>query len=444
MKTTDVYIRNHTRRLDGDELVAVLTDAVALMRLLQTEISVIFPRAYHDFSIFLADFKRGKLWHCERFFFQTPGGSFEWQWHDDILDEQLVLRASVFSRHASLIENYCDQLQKKVGSYGFIRAYQEYLENNIADLSQRNFNTPAEIRRLPKMLNDEQESVVDCQKLPGYNHCYKNLLFTSCWLMYLSKEYGSLLPKEIFQEAQQVESCEFFVTSSQLTMKTKLFANVFNWEHPANLNFQKLYQEQIGLYQLNEANGVGVLVEPMIEYQFSEGEMQSIQYFNRNLQPTYKSQAESFLTRTLNFATQKTKSTRSKGVLNARAYFPYLDETSHQLMAYRVLHPERTVDQGVAAYSFYIQHFLQVELQDEAYKNYQTILVFYVPKDALKTLPLDRLKMRLTGVAMKPARAFLRHNPAITFDLKQGERHLRVVFADQALLTGAGQKEMSI
>lgn len=432
-----VFIYNVSRPLEKNEMRQTLDDALALMRLLSEKITVIAPIYVKNLAGVLDVLKNSGVGLPKYLAFQTDVGCFSFAFEQGCFVEKIYLRGDAFRASSVLLENYCDQLQKNVGLYGFIRSYREYLQNNESAIAKRTFNTAGEINNLPKMKDKEQHSIIDCQKLPGYNHYYRGLLFTSCWVTYISQPYFDFLPRNIFLKAQQVEKISYYHQSPQKTLKTKLFKDIFNWAHPANLKFAKMYQEQLGIYHLGSNNGVGVLVEPMTEYQFFAEGMQSMQYFNAYLQPTYKSQAVHFLSREMNYETKKEKVMRKKGHLNVRAFFPYVNEQSRQLLAYRVLYPERTIDGGASAYLYYIKKYLEVEIVEEDYQNFLPVLVFYIPKTALGLLPLDHIEAELGQVKIKKIRAVLRQTPTLTYDLTHNERKLRIVFANQEQLASS-------
>lgn len=435
-KNNEILVLNVSKKLDAFSLRRAFYDSLTLLRILQRKVQVILP-ANLDFVDFYHAYQGDQELPIGDVHFILAGeeGYFEYKIEKAVLTERLIIQAPLFQRFGNLIEDYCDGFQKKYGAYGYLRSYDEYRQNNERTLAKRSFNSQEELLRLPKLKDDLGNIFIDCQHLPGFDHYFQGLLFTACWIMYYSKEYFQLFPRELFAGVQQVEKVTEFAASPQQTIKTRLFNDPTNWEHPANLKFQQLYRDQLAIHQLSTTNGIGILQEPMVEYNFTEDFLQCIQYFNENQQPTYKSQARFFITRTIDRKTAENKTTVTRGTLNARAYFPWLNEQKNQMMNYRIIDPRYTLDNGVSAYEYYIRHFLEIKINDESYQNFETILVFYLPPQALDNLPLVELQARFRDVEVHVVKALLKHRPAPTFDLKKGDNHLRVVFADYSYLT---------
>ena len=112
--------------------------------------------------------------------------------------------------------------------------------------------------------------------------------------MYFSEYYERVLPLVIIKDAQQVEQIQ---TMEEGVVMVELYRDPFQWDHPANLSYQRLFRDQIGVDQLTWDNGVGILREPFIEYAFGHQLIQTIQYQNDRLQPTVKRKATHFITR---------------------------------------------------------------------------------------------------------------------------------------------------
>ena len=138
-----------------------------------------------------------------------------------------------------------------------------------------------------------KEIVIDCNQFAGYDVFYNGFCLTSCWRMYFSEYYERVLPLVIIKDAQQVEQIQ---TMEEGVVMVELYRDPFQWDHPANLSYQRLFRDQIGVDQLTWDNGVGILREPFIEYAFGHQLIQTIQYQNDRLQPTVKRKATHFIT----------------------------------------------------------------------------------------------------------------------------------------------------
>lgn len=146
------------------------------------------------------------------------------------------------------------------------------------------------------------------------------------------------------------------------------------------MRFQQLFRDQLGISQLSYTNGVGLLKQPYIEFAFEDTVIQTVQYQNEQFQPTKKSDASYFVTRTYNFLTNQYRVNRMKGGLNALAYFPWIDDESERMMNYHILYPELTLDKGLAAFEYYIRDSIEFEIQDMRYKDYTAVLQLFIPK----------------------------------------------------------------
>ncbi|MFD1898961.1 hypothetical protein GQR36_00355 [Enterococcus termitis] len=68
------------------------------------------------------------------------------------------------------------------------------------------------------------------------------------------------------------------------------------------------------------------------------------------------------------------------------------------MMNYRVLNPQMAIDGGLSAYEFYIRQFLEIEILDQKYDEFVSVLRFYLPQEAIKEIPLDALYDKLDDV----------------------------------------------
>lgn len=356
------------------------------------------------------------------------GTEFQIQITNNTLLEQAIIDSNNFLEQATVIEDYLDNRMKNFGIYGYIRSFDDYLSNNIEHLEKRLFNTPSEIKELPKRYTKTQELIVDCNQLAGYDLYYKGLCFTACWKMYITPFYYSLIPKPIFAEVQKVHAVEEL---NEYVVKITLFKDPFRWDLPANLADQRMLRDQLGFDQLAWSNGVGVLREPFIEFAYVGDVIQTVQYQNHFYQPVAKKKATYFVTRGYDIIQKNYTEHRTKGTLNAQAYFPWIDERSKKMMNYRVLDPNLALDKGISAYEFYIRQFLEIEIRDQNYDSFLSVLRFYLPKEALDNLPLEALQYQLDDVNILN----LKKDADVTrFDLQKAKNHLRVIFMDYSHL----------
>lgn len=364
---------------------------------------------------------------------KAQGGEFQLHISKLNLYERMILEGSIFLEHQKMIEDYCDTRMIRNGLYGYIRSLDEYMYNNVETIEKRNFETDSEIAQLPKRYNRDKTVIVDCNQLAGYDVYFKGLCLTSCWKMYYSSLYHQFIPKPIFLEVQQVQSIEEL--DNQL-IKISLFNDPFNWELPVNKKYQRLFRDQMGYDQLAWNNGTGVLRPPFIEYAFVEEVIQTVQYQNSYYQPVEKKQATHFVTRSYDNIRQKYMVNRTKGILNAQAYFPWIDEKSRKMMNYRVMDPKMAIDEGLSAYEFYIRQFLEIEVLDQKYNDFVSVLRFYLPKEAIKQIPLEALWDKLFDVNISNLD---QKESSTRFDLKKAKNHLHVVFLDARYLETVNQ-----
>lgn len=363
----------------------------------------------------------------------SQGGEFQLHISQLNLHELTILNSSIFLTHQNMIEDYCDTQMVRNGIYGYIRSWDDYLYNNVEKIEKRTFESDTEINKLPKRYDSKKTVIIDCNQLAGYDIYFKGLCLTSCWKMYYSSVYLQLIPKPIFLEVQQVQSV---VELDNQVIKVTLFNDPFNWERQVNQKYQRLFRDQMGYDQLVWNNGTGVLRPPYIEYAFVEDVTQTVQYQNSYYQPVEKKNATYFVTRSYDTIRQKYVENRTKGILNAQAYFPWIDEKSRKMMNYRVLDPEKAIDGGLSAYEFYIRQFLEIDILDNKYDDFVSVLRFYLPKEAIREIPLGALWEKLFDVNISN---FKQKELSTRFDLRKAKNHLRVVFLDYSYLETINQ-----
>ncbi|WP_429949082.1 hypothetical protein [Enterococcus sp. AZ101] len=435
-KTNKMYIVAARTDFSLEELKQAIFDWLSFLRILTIPESCCFGDEVAEvFDLLTFTQRIQMLTEKENIWIKVNAQGGEFQLHISKLSihERTILDSSIFLSQQKMIENYCDTRMVKNGIYGYIRSLDEYLYNNVETIEKRNFETESEIAQLPKRYNSDKTVIVDCNQLAGYDIYFKGLCLTSCWKMYYSSLYYQFIPKPIFLEVQQVQSVEEL--DNQL-IKITLFNHPSNWDLPINKKYQRLFRDQMGYDQLVWNNGTGVLRPPFIEYAFVEEVVQTVQYQNSYYQPVEKKQATYFVTRSYDNLRQKNIVKRTRGILNAQAYFPWIDEKSQKMMNYRVVDPEMAIDEGLLAYEFYIRQFLEIEVLDQKYDEFVSVLRFYLPKEAIKQIPLEALWDKLFDVNISNLK---QKESSTRFDLKKAKNHLRVVFLDASYLENVNQ-----
>ncbi|KAF1298624.1 hypothetical protein BAU15_10885 [Enterococcus sp. JM4C] len=340
--------------------------------------------------------------------------------------EKYLLSKSVFQVNQSLLKDY---LLRKMTTYSgvmaYLRDFAEYRYNNISAIDERLlFETKEELEQLPMLRTLDGKKKIDCNQLAGYDIYSKGLCFTSCWQMYFGQPYYTMIPKQIFQEVQQIE---YVKEHQNQVLEIQLYKDPFNWRHESNLKFQRLFRDQMGFDSLAWDNGVGLLREPYIEYIYPKDFIHTVQYQNDSLQPTPKKTASHFITRSYDLVKGAYKEKRVKGALNAQAFFPWVDEAQSKMVAYRVIDPELTLDNGLAAYTYYIRDYLDIDVIDDKYPEYEAILRFYIPEKQMEQIPFDEIFKHFPDTKISQIK---RKKGTISVELKKEKNHLRVLFLD--------------
>lgn len=435
-KTKKIYMVMTRVNVSLNELKQDVFDWLSLLRI------VTIPETYRfgdeevrQFSLQAITSQIQHLTEEENLWIKVNAESGEFQLHISklTLREQTILAGSTFSAYQTMIEDYYDTRMVRNGMYGYIRSLDDYLYNNVENIEKRTFETDSEIKQLPKRYDHKKAVIIDCNQLAGYDVYFKGLCLTSCWKMYYSSLYTQIIPKPIFMEVQQVQAIEEL--GSQV-FKITLFNDPFNWDLPVNQKYQRLFRDQMGYDQLAWNNGTGVLRPPFIEYAFVEEVIQTVQYQNNYYQPVEKKNATYFVTRSYDNRRQKYVVNRTKGILNAQAYFPWIDEKSRKMMNYRVLDPKMAIDDGLSAYEFYIRQFLEINVLDKKYEDFVSVLRFYLPKEAIQQLPLDALWDKLFDVNISNLK---QKESSTRFDLEKAKNRLHVVFLDSSYLETINQ-----
>lgn len=354
----------------------------------------------------------------------------------DTLFEKCILDEENFYYWEKVYLDYFKNRLIEHGFFAYIRSYDEYLYHNTSELSKRrSFETAEETNVLPKMKGLNGDIVVDCNVFPGYDVFYKGVCLTACWWLFLGAPYKKLFAKQLLLEIQQVEQ----VAELGSGVFFELYKDPFQWQDHTNLRFQQLFRDQLGISQLSYTNGVGLLKQPYIEFAFEDTVIQTVQYQNEQFQPTEKSEASYFVTRTYNFLTNQYRVNRMKGGLNALAYFPWIDDESERMMNYHILYPELTLDKGLAAFEYYIRDSIEFEIQDMRYKEYTAVLQLFIPKKAFLDFPLEELKLALKDMTIHQVS---RKNDSLTFSLEKEAKHLIVSFIDQKKVSAKNQLDI--
>lgn len=306
--------------------------------------------------------------------------------------ERLLINEALYQENQLVVDDYINKRMEKNGLYAYIRSIDEFLSHNTQSMSDRLEEEIASPADLPKMYDEQQEVIVDCSQLPGYDSYFKGLCFTACWKMWYAPDYYYVIPKQAFLDVQQVED---IVTLNHDVIQVTLYNDPLAWEHPSNLRFQFCYRDQLGFDQLEWSNGVGVLREPCTEFIKIGANTQMIQYQNDSLQPTTKGTARHFTTRVYNYDTHHYLEGRRFGTLNNRAYFPWRDATKKVMLAYWILNPSYMLDEGIHAFEFYIKQYIKAAVSDEDTKNYRAVLRFYMPEEAIAAMSVDNLVQHL-------------------------------------------------
>lgn len=438
MGEPQLYSVSQLHNLDEASIKETVRDWLVMTRLLLEPVEMSINGEEEPFDLIKLSGAIGELTLTDDKWFQVKKGDMESTVHflGTTLFEKTLINESIYQHWEPVYLDYLGKRLEKYGFFGYIRAHDEYLYHNTSEIEKRRrFESAEKTQALPKMRGINGELVVDCNSFPGYDVFHTGHCLTSCWRMFYGEPYKQLFPKQLLLEIQQVER----VVELGDGVVIELYKNPFQWNEKANLKFQRLFRDQLGVPQLSFTNGVGLLKQPYIEFAFEDTVVQTVQYQNEQFQPAEKSEASYFVTRTYDFINDQYRVHRMKGALNALAYFPWIDDREEKMMNYHILYPERTLDQGLAAYEYYIRDAIELELSDKRYYDYTAILKFFIPERALEDFPLEGLKGKLTDMNI---RQISQDNNTIQFSLEKGKNQLMVVFADQRTVSGNGQINM--
>lgn len=293
--------------------------------------------------------------------------------------EQNVFSEALYFAHEAVITDYWEQRFSANGLYGYLRSYEEYLLANTGN------------RRMPPWVSSAR-SIKNERSLsgnPAGRDIYDEyLLLSSCWKMYFSRFYFQLYPKPLFFDLQGIEETAQLPEDS---LRVTLFKDWRNWEHPANLHYQKLFRQQMGIDQLAPASAAA-FQEPYIEFAVDPPQVETLQFYNKNLQPTPKSKATFFTTRRFDVLSHEYVEFRTKGSLNLQAYFPEIDLDRRQMVKYLAIDPRIFADKGFTGFNYYLHRYLDLPVVDPRMKDFQLLFFFFLPPQTLALVPFDRLK----------------------------------------------------
>lgn len=342
------------------------------------------------------------------------------QRHNEVLFERHYFTKEQFEQNRPMIFDYV-KLRMEKATFAYIRSYDEFLYHNIEQPNYRKIiESEEEMAHYPKKKNTQGEVIIDGNYFAGFDIFHVGFCLTSCWQMYFSPSYSEILPLNLIREVQQVDRVEELATG---TILVELYKDPYRWNTPANLHFQRMFRNQLGIDQLSWLNGVGVLREPFVEYRTSFNLLQIIQYQNDFLQPVPKSQSTHFVTRMYNPLTKEEQVSRIKGTLNTQAYFPLINERQRKMKTVITLFVDQTIDEGLEAYEFYLRQYLAINLDDKKYKSYTPIITFFLPDEYVTKIPLAKLKERMSDVLFSKEKMGRKKS---VFSVKKGEVQLQV------------------
>lgn len=435
--TNKMFVTVQYINLNNQMIKRHLQDWLVFIRLLyQPKQMVVNHEEIQPFSLQKVHQLLNQLTEHEDLEFIVKNGPNESYFHlvDGNLLEKHLVSQEIFLRQKQMILNYLDIKMSKRGLFGYLRSYDEYLYHNTDKIEMRlEFQTSEQIEKLPKIRNKENETVVDCNQFAGYDIFYRGFCLTSCWRIYFSARYHKIIPLGVVEEVQQVEQ----VTKvAEDVWFVELYKDPYRWQEKINLDYQRLFRDQMGIDQLAWDNGVGILREPLIEYAYTDNIIQTVQYQNDRLQPTPKKEATHFVTRVYDLVHDNYQERRVKGVLNAQAYFPWVDEQGMKMMNYLVLNPQYSLDEGLCAYEFYLRNYLEINVTDERYHEYLAVLNIYLPDEFLTKIPYKVLKEKMADIHFTRLK---KRKQRVFFDIKKDKNHLRVNFVPFSIMKNTSE-----
>lgn len=423
-KTDKIYCFIQYPILESIERKELLSDALSLGRIVFDPLYIEYGQQNFAYSLDTQNLFLENLPENQNFTLRIHDQWSEtvFQQHDEVIFERHYFTKEQFKKKQAILLDYM-KIKMKKARFGYIRPYDEFLYHNIEKLDYRKIiEEDQEIHQHPKKKNAQGEIIVDGHYFPGFDVFHFGFCFTSCWRMYFSNDYSSILPLNLLREVQQVEKIEEIHKN---TLMIELYKDPYAWDKESNRNFQRLFRDQIGIDQLSWTNGVGVLREPLIEYRMLFDSLQIIQYQNDFLQPVSKSKATYFVTRTYNLKTKTETLQQVKGSLNAQAYFPLINDRKRKMKTIVTLTLDQTIDDGLSAYEFYIRNYLELNIKDKKYERYKPILTFHLSEDDFLSIPIQSLKSRMKDILFSEEK---RAEKKRAFYVSKGKNHLYVEF----------------
>ncbi|KAF1306043.1 hypothetical protein [Candidatus Enterococcus willemsii] len=397
-KTEKMYSYIQTMMQKIPDIQSFIYDSLALGRILFTPQFIEFNHVQQPFTLALQQEILSKIKTGQEFTLRIYDQQSETviQQINQIVLERHYLTKEQFMTKGNILFDYMDE-RMKLARFGYLRPYDEFLYHNIEKITYRAMVEEEQVTaRHPKKRDKTGEIIVDGYYFAGYDIFYLGFCFTSCWRMYFGEDYSTILPLDLLREVQQVEQVKDIHTN---TVFIELYRNPYLWDHPQNLEYQRRFRDQLGIDQLSRMDGVGVLKEPYVEFQIAQPIHQIIQYQNDFFQPVPKHQATHFVTWMYNPLTKKQKISRVKGVLNAQAFFPIIDDRRKRMADMVTLFLEQTIDEGLEAYEYYIRNHLEIEFHDKKYATYTPVLTFVLADEVLAELPLQKLQRNMPDVS---------------------------------------------
>lgn len=437
-KTELLYCVNHLDHLEDGKLQEFVRDWLIMSRLLLEPVEMVIDGVRQPFDLMDLHQMIDLLHVKEDCRIRLINGSQEATLHilGHSLVEKTLITYQVFKYWEMIYFDYLKERVKDYGVFGYLRSYDEFLYHNVSDPKKRqDFQATEETDKLPKMKNNNGDIIIDCNQFSGYDVFYKGFCLTSCWRIFFGPAYQQFFPQQLLLEIQQVDRAEKLGNGVFI----EIFKHPLHWDEVSNLHYQKMFRNQLGIAQLSYTNGVGVLEQPFIEFAYDKSMVQTVQYQNDLFQPIEKKKATFFVTRTYDYLKDDYSVTRMKGSLNALAYFPWIDNENKQMMNFKVLYPELTVDQGIAAYRYYIEDYLDIKITDLQLKDYLPVLQLFIPKKSIDNFPLNELKNAIPGISIQEVK---QKTEGISLLLKNESQKLKVLFIPQKFETK--QKQMRI
>lgn len=171
--TNKMFITIQYINLNDQMIKRHLQDWLVFTRLLYTPAKMIINHEKaQPFSLRRVHQLLNKLTEHEDLEFVVKNGPNESYFHlvDGNLLEKHLVTQDIFLKQKQMILNYMDIKMSKRGLFGYLRSYDEYLYHNTEEIKMRlAFEETQAIEQLPKIRNQKNEIVVDCNQFAGYD-----------------------------------------------------------------------------------------------------------------------------------------------------------------------------------------------------------------------------------------------------------------------------------